>query len=51
VKLRLRNTSYGEMPVGSLRVKGSRYAFVRARLPAAQARPCYAAVVTDPIPG
>jgi hypothetical protein len=34
VKLRLRNTSYGEMPVGSLPVQRSRYAFVRARLPA-----------------
>jgi hypothetical protein len=51
VKLRLRNTSYGEMPVGSLPVQRSRYAFVRARLPAAQARPCYSAVVSDPIPG
>jgi hypothetical protein len=51
VKLRLRNTSYGEMPVGSLRIKRSRYAFVRAVLPGSQARPCYSAAVSDPIRG
>jgi hypothetical protein len=51
VKLRLKNTSYGEMPVASLRAPRSRYAFVRAVLPASQARPCYSAVVGDPIRG
>jgi hypothetical protein len=51
VKLRLRNTSYGEMPVGSLPLKRPRYAFVRAVLPASQARPCYSAAVSDPIRG
>jgi hypothetical protein len=49
VKLRLKNTPYGEMPVGSVDVKPSRYAFVRAVLPASQAAPCYRSTRTDPI--
>jgi hypothetical protein len=49
LKLRLKNTPYGEMPVGSMPVPGSRYAFFRAALPASQARPCYSPTMTDPI--
>jgi hypothetical protein len=41
VPLRLRDTPFGEIPVGLVgRPRG--YAFVRAFLPAAQAAPCYA---------